>query len=88
MGSGAFDGDIVERIEEGFADMQYRSVLGISKDGRPMYSMYYDNGNEYDPCDLDVCNGLEVNGNYVYVSTLFHPFFMGCYGPGKYSDYA
>jgi len=37
---------------------------------------------------VDVCNGMMINGHYAYVLTLFHPYFMGCYGPGADSDYA
>ena len=73
---------------ESYSEWPYRSVMGLSKDGRPIYTPYYGNGQEYDPCDLDVCNGIDVGGHYSYVSTLFHPYFMGCYGPGHDSDYA
>ena len=86
-----YKGDIVERLEEAYSTANgwgYRTPIGISKDGRPMYSMFYNNEQQYDPCEVDVCNGLEIDGHYSYVSTLFHPFFMGCYGPGKFSDYA
>ena len=68
--------------------MPYRKPFGISKDGRPIYTPMYSNGEEYTGCDVDVCNGMEVNGHYAYVSTFFHPYFMGCYGPGPGSDYA
>ena len=68
--------------------MPYRSVLGVSKDGRPIYTPIYSNGEEYTGCDVDVCNGMEIGGHYAYVSTFFHPYFMGCYGPGPGSDYA
>lgn len=64
-------------------NLKYRSVLGISKDGRPIYTPLYDNGKEYSGCDVDICNGIEIDGHYSYVSTLFHPYIMGCYGPGS-----
>jgi len=35
-----------------------------------------------DDCDVDVCNGMEIGGNYMYVSTFFHPYIMGCFGKG------
>ena len=38
----------------------YRQVFGIAKDGRPIYTPYFNNGQKYDPCDVDVCNGIEV----------------------------
>merc|ERR1719409_2679800 len=53
-----------------------------------MYSPMFNDGEEYDPCDVDVCNGMMVGGHYSYVSTMFHPYYMGCYGPGYDSDYA
>ena len=58
--------------------------MGLSKDGRPIYSPYYDNGKSYHDCEVDVCNGLWLQGNYGYVATFFHPYVMGCYGPGNY----
>jgi len=36
----------------------------------------------YDACDVDVCNGMMVGDHYSYVSTFFHPYIMGCFGPG------
>lgn len=41
----------------------------------------------YSGCQVDVCNGLKINGVYSYVATLFHPYFIGCYGEGNYPDY-
>ena len=35
------------RVREAFANWPYRAVHGISKDGRPMYTINYDNGQEY-----------------------------------------
>lgn len=66
----------------------YRSVAGISKDGRPIYGPFYDNGKMYADCDVDVCNGAIINGNYAYVMTDFHPYVMGCYGPGNYPAFS
>jgi len=48
-------------------------------------SPYYTSGSSQvavDDCDVDVCNGLEISGNYMYVSTFFHPYIMGCFGKG------
>ena len=76
--------DVLEVIRTVYGDdLPYRSVLGISKDGRPIYSPLYDNGKEYTGCDVDICNGIEFDGHYSYVTTLFHPYIMGCYGPGS-----
>jgi len=68
-------------------ETKYRSVYGISKDGRAIYSIYYSGGMTYSGCQVDVCNGLKINGVYSYVATLFHPYFMGCYGIGNNPDY-
>jgi hypothetical protein len=43
---------------------------------------YNATGNLWQPCDVDVCNGVIMNGKYVYVTTLFHPYTVGCWGPG------
>jgi len=61
----------------------FRSVLGVSKDGRPIYTPFHGNGKDYDPCEVDICNGININGVYSYVSTLYHPYIMGCFGPGS-----
>jgi hypothetical protein len=63
-------------------------VAGVSKDGRPIYGPHYDNGKMYADCDVDVCNGAIINGNYAYVMTDFHPYIMGCYGPGNYPAFS
>lgn len=78
----AADQDVLAWMRKGFEKMPYRSVFGLSKDGRPIYTPHYDNGKDYDDCDVDVCNGMLLNGHYSYVATFFHPYIMGCYGPG------
>lgn len=75
--------DILKSVREAWKGKPYRSVLGISKDGRPIYGPFYNNGLDYKDCDVDVCNGLYINGHYSYVSTFFHPYAMGCFGPGN-----
>ena len=68
--------------------MTYRTPIGIAKDGRPIYSPYFNNSfNNYTDCMVDVCNGIFINGFYSYVSTFFHPYIMGCYGVGGNSTY-
>ena len=50
----------------------------------------------YDECDLDICNGMisENTGTdddgtttarsiYSYRATTFHPYLVGCFGPGS-----
>ena len=85
VGSGQMD--VMNRTREVYnANLNYRSVLGISKDGRPIYTPFHNNGQEYSGCDVDICNGIEIGGHYSYVSTMFHPYIMGCYGPGTNLD--
>lgn len=77
-------GDVKELIKSAYTkDMPYRTPTGIAKDGRPIYSPLHSNGQEYAPCDVDICNGKMIKGHYAYVTTTFHPFVMGCYGKGS-----
>lgn len=66
--------------------LPFRSVYGLAKDGRPIYTPFKNDGETYDDCDVDVCNGVKFDGHYSYVATLFHPYFLGCYGPGNNPD--
>ena len=75
-------------IRENYKEsMRYRSTFGLSKDGRPIYTPLHGNGAEYQSCEVDVCNGMTIGGHYSYVSTLFHPYIMGCYGAGNSPNY-
>lgn len=81
---GKMDLDISDLINETYlVSLPYRSVYGIAKDGRPIYTPLKEDGRTYDACEVDVCNGKMIDGHYSYVSTLFHPYFMGCFGPGS-----
>ena len=53
---------IKETMEDGWKVVPYRSVLGISKDGLPVYTPYHSNGKAYDFCEVDICNGMIING--------------------------
>lgn len=75
--------DIKTLMEFVWLDKPYRSAIGVSKDGRPILSPYYNNGTAYTDCEVDVCNGITINGHYMYATTFFHPYFMGCYGKGS-----
>ena len=58
--------------------------IGIAKDGRLIYGPYNSNGKLWQPCDVDICNGRYfAANNYGYVSTMFHPYFVSCWGPGN-----
>ena len=81
---GPFTQDIVETMTTAYqSNLPYRSVFGLAKDGRPVYTPMHSGGSVMDSCDVDVCNGFDLNGHYSYVSTLFHPYIVGCYGPGS-----
>ena len=56
--------------------------MGIAKDGNIIYGPFDANGNPWSTSDVDVCNGLFINGQYSYVATTFFPYFLGCWGPG------
>ena len=60
--------------------------VGLAKDGHVIWGPYNINNGKAKPwtgCDVDICNGAYVNGNYGYASTLFHPWLVGCWGPGN-----
>jgi hypothetical protein len=57
--------------------------IGIAKDGRIIYGPFKSDGTLWQPCDVDVCNGVRSGNYYFYVATMFHPYFVGCFGPGN-----
>ena len=74
--------DILAKTRAAYKAMPYRSVFGLAKDGRPIYTPHFGNGQDYKDCEVDICNGMSIGGHYSYVSTFFHPYVMGCFGPG------
>jgi len=57
------------------------SIVGIARDGHMIVGPYKATGALWQPCDVDACNGVTVNGKYVYASTLFFPYTVACWGP-------
>eukprot|EP00347_Sterkiella_histriomuscorum_P014134 403362035 len=57
--------------------------IGLAKDGKIIYGPYNQFGQLWQSCDVDVCNGRIINGHYSYVTTLFYPYYVGCWGPGN-----
>lgn len=57
--------------------------IGVARDGRRIIGPYDSNGNYWQPCDVDFCNGLYINGEYVYAATVFFPYITSCYGPSN-----
>ena len=60
---------------------QNQKVIGVAKDGRLIYGPYNAQGQLWQPCDVDACNGRYIDGSYAYVATAFFPYFAGCWGP-------
>jgi len=61
--------------------------IGLIKDGHILWGPYDSTGNLWTGCEIDVCNGLKLDGYYGYVSSMFHPYFWGCFGPGNQPSY-
>lgn len=57
--------------------------IGIARDGHKIYGPYDEDGNTWDPCDVDMCNGLIIDGEYAYVMTTFFPYTVGCFATGN-----
>ncbi|CDW79421.1 UNKNOWN [Stylonychia lemnae] len=58
--------------------------IGIARDGRVIYGPFRSDGDLWQPCDVDICNGRYFTGNYYgYVATMFHPYLIGCWGPAN-----
>lgn len=60
-----------------------KAIIGISKDGHRMYGPYAQADTLWDKTNIDYCNGMMVDGRYSYVSTTFHPYMLGCFGPAN-----
>lgn len=65
--------------------LQTLTPIGIAKDGRIIYGPFRSDGMLWQPCDVDACNGRMFGRHYGYVATMFHPYFVGCWGPGNKS---
>lgn len=82
--SGGYSGDFQDYMKTGWLAVPYQSAFAVSKDGRPIYTPYHNNGVTRENCNVDVCNGFnDANGNYAYQTTFHHPYIMGCYGKGN-----
>jgi hypothetical protein len=62
-------------------------AIGIARDGHLILGPYKSNGATWQPCDVDFCNGAFIYGNYYYVTTFFHPYTVGCWGPSSDNIY-
>jgi hypothetical protein len=62
--------------------------IGLAKDGRKIWGPYSFDGTPWQPCEVDLCNGRVIQGQYGYVATLFHPYIAGCSGPSNKVKYS
>lgn len=65
------------------ASQKKKFVIGIAKDGHLIYGPFKSDGSLWQPCDVDICNGVIEGTSYNYVATLFFPYTVGCWGPGN-----
>ena len=61
--------------------------IGIAKDGHIIWGPYKKNGKLWSAYELDVCNGAVIDGVYGYAATHFHPYVIGCWGPGSATNF-
>ena len=63
-----FQGDLKAHMETNWLNIPYQSALGVSKDGRPIYTPYNGNGLKRENCGVDICsadrgaNGTDQEG--------------------------
>ena len=74
-------------VLKNFKQGSYPFPIGIALDGHIVWGPFKEENRVYRHCDVDICNGSVINGRYGYVSSLNHPYFVGCWGPGNYPAY-
>ncbi len=75
--------DVLSYGEDAYASLKTLTPIGLAKDGHIIYGIYKADGTIVSDCDVDVCNGAWINGVYGYYATPFHPYYVGCWGPGN-----
>jgi hypothetical protein len=61
---------------------EWGGMVGVAKDGHPIYGPYNSDGELWTCDDHDICNGRFFdNGTYGYVATTTFPYILGCFGP-------
>jgi len=48
---------------------------------------YKEDGSLWSTCEVDVCNGVYLNDEYVYVTTVFHPYTVACFSRGNWDEF-
>lgn len=69
------------------SNYQTQKVIGIAKDGHQILGPFKSDGSVWQPCEVDACNGVTINGSYYYVMTKFYPYTIGCWGPANTASY-
>ena len=83
-------------MKAGWKTFDETRAIGIAKDGRVIYSPLAKGtgeagdggveGKAAEDCAQDICNGREEKYVYSYRTTFFHPYTLGCFGPGAYPE--
>lgn len=61
-----------------------KTLVGIALDGHLIYGPWKTATATWTKCDVDVCNGINMEDDeYAYAMTTFHPYTIGCWGPGN-----
>jgi len=78
------DTDMMTYAIDAYADYKTQYPIGLAKDGHIIYGPYTTDGVIWAACDVDICNGFYYDTEYYgYAATSFHPYFVGCWGPGN-----
>jgi len=81
--------DKTQWVQDGFSQTNWhKRVIGLSKDGRPIYGPLDASGVAWTSPSVDACNGVRGDSDddhdYYYVGTAWHPYAVGCQGPSNY----
>jgi hypothetical protein len=75
--------DLASYVLTGYSNVKSLTVIGVSKDGHPLFGPYTAEGEQRSCGTLDTCNGItQTNGSYAYYATETFPYGVACYGPG------
>eukprot|EP00347_Sterkiella_histriomuscorum_P010754 403375051 len=62
--------------------------IGLARDGHFILGPYNpETGKLWQQCEVDTCNGVYIKNKFYYATTLFHPYTIGCWGPGSLNKY-
>jgi len=48
---------------------------------------YKEDGSVWSACEVDLCNGLYIGEEYVYVTTIFYPYTVACFSRGSWASF-